>query len=313
MDRKQRLYNRNVYATFGESSPYKQAGFAFSATPFASFVVSILFLFTLAFLGLGEDFTNSDVYKYAVFLLPQLSTAIVLGVCLFWTKRTAKELVKSQNCHFKYYIWAIVLQIGLFTLSWLNGVFLSLLGEVGYESPEIQLPSLNGFGIVGVLFVIAVLPAVFEEILFRGVLFNGLKCFGRVGSVLLCGALFSLFHQNPAQTPYQFLCGVAYALVALKSGSVLPTIVAHFFNNALIIVLTYALGADWQPTGLILKVVFILSFVCLIAATSYFLKKEKTENPMPKNKQNQKEFWRYAVIGIVFCAVSWLSVFFTGL
>ena len=131
--------------------------------------------------------------------------------------------------------------------------------------------------------------------------------------MLLCGALFSLFHQNPAQTPYQFLCGVAYALVALKSGSVLPTIVAHFFNNALIIVLTYALGADWQPTGLVLKVVFILSFVCLIAATSYFLKKEKTENPMPKNKQNQKEFWRYAVIGIVFCAVSWLSVFFTGL
>ena len=63
MYRKDRMQNRNIYTTLGESSPYKQAGFAFTATPFVSFFVSFLFVLTLGFLGVGESFSQTDIHR----------------------------------------------------------------------------------------------------------------------------------------------------------------------------------------------------------------------------------------------------------
>ena len=50
------------------------------------------------------------------------------------------------------YLIAFLLQIGLLSLSELNGLFLQFLGKFGYEHTPIVLPSVEGFGFVGVLF-----------------------------------------------------------------------------------------------------------------------------------------------------------------
>ncbi|MFQ7079353.1 MAG: hypothetical protein ACLRSW_16265 [Christensenellaceae bacterium] len=50
----------------------------------------------------------------------------------------------------KYFLIAVLLQVGLFARG-LNGLFLNFLGRFGYKDDPILLPSLNGFGLVGVL------------------------------------------------------------------------------------------------------------------------------------------------------------------
>ena len=173
---------------------------------------------------------------------------------------------------------------------------------------------MDGFGFVGVLFVVALLPAVFEEILFRGVLLQGLESFGKAGSVLLCGALFALYHQNPAQTVYQFCCGAAFALVALKSGSVLPTVLSHFLNNAAILILTKAGVTEYSPPVFI--VIMTVSAVCLLLSLGYLLfmdKQEKTPMEKERAKVERKQFLLCALIGIAVCALSWGAVFVAGL
>ena len=45
-----------------------------------------------------------------------------------------------------------------------------------------------------------------EELFFRGILLRGMKKFGTVAAVFYGAALFSLYHQSPAQTAYQFIC-----------------------------------------------------------------------------------------------------------
>jgi hypothetical protein len=141
----------------------------------------------------------------------------------------------------------VLLQIGLFAFSELNTLFLEFLEGFGYTPDEIRLPSINGWGFIGALIAVALLPAVFEEILFRGVLLGGMKQFGEVKAALLCGALFALYHQNPPQTVYQFICGTAFAFIAMRSGSILPTVLSHFLNNAFILCL-YAFNVQTFPT-----------------------------------------------------------------
>ena len=160
---------------------------------------------------------------------------------------------------------AVVLQFGLFSLGEVNAWFLETLGKIGYAEQEVIVPSMDGFGFVCVLFTIAVLPAVFEELMCREFLLNGLKSFGTVFAVLVSGALFALYHQKPEQTIYQFCCGMAFALVAIKSNSVVPTMVSHFLNNAFILTVE---KFGWQ----IINTPFLIgSAICLIGSLIAYL------------------------------------------
>lgn len=302
---------RNI-KLLGEPTQASASGIAFSLAAVLPTILSVIFLLAV---GAG-DYTQTDWFLYVSYLLPQAAFAITAIWFLFYTKTPIKSVVKSQKCKPRYFLLALLLQVGLLFLSELNALFLQFLGNFGYEDAGITLPSMDGFGFVGVLLVVAVAPAVCEEILFRGVLLNGLKSFGKVGSVLLCGALFALYHQNPAQTLYQFCCGVAFALIAVHSGSVLPTVLAHFFNNAFILFLTkFGVESFIAP---VFALIILISPICLIASLVWifaFDKKKDGENEQPTtlDKSERKRFFIYASVGLAICVLTWVAVFVSGL
>jgi membrane protease YdiL (CAAX protease family) len=184
-----------------------------------------------------KGYEQQDWYLYFAYILPQIAFAVVALIALRYQKRSVLQTAKNQTCKIKYLFMALLLQIGLFSLSELNTLFMQFLQSFGYTPQEIFLPSMDGMGFVGTLIAVALLPAIFEELFFRGVLLEGLKPLGETSAALICGALFALYHQNPPQTVYQFCCGTAFAFVALRSESILPTALAHFLNNAVILVL----------------------------------------------------------------------------
>ncbi len=312
---------RTPTGLLGNPTPAKAAGLTFSLAVVLPLVLAIIFAVTIALTGAANgEYEKADWYLYANFLLSQTSFALAALACLFYTKTPIKRAVRSLKCRPKYILLGITMQIGLFCLSELNTLFLQLLGNIGYVSAEIRLPSMDGFGIVGVLFVVGVLPAIFEEVLFRGILLNGLKSFRPVYAVLLCGGLFALFHQNPAQTLYQFCCGAAFALVALKAGSILPTVLAHFFNNALILILQ-KFGINTFPLPVFLAIM-ITSALCLAGTLAYLLvfdKKGETVNETGNKtvneeiKREKKRFFITASVGIAVCALTWLGVLIAGI
>lgn len=296
-------------AFLGEPTKARLAGEVFTASTLLLLVCSLVF--SLAVVG-NDAFLSSDGYLYCSFILPQLCFAFALAFVYLRAKPQIRTLLTSQKCAGKYFVIAILLQIGLFGLSEVNALFLEWLGGFGYVDGGIRLPSLDGFGFVGVLFVVAVLPALFEETVFRGVLLNGLRTFGTLGAVLLSGALFALYHQNPAQTLYQFCCGAVFAFVAIRSGSILPTVVSHFINNAVVLCLTKFGVTAISGTAQI--VVYIVAFISLVVAFTWLFvfdkqPKKKTETV----KGEKKDFFLRALIGVLVCAVSWLSVLFTGI
>ncbi len=306
-----------IFNRLGERTREKAAGLSFSLAAVLPTFLSLIFLVVISALGLTkEGYQNSDWFLYASYLLPQISFIIVAAAFFRFLKLSPKAVLKKQKCSIKYYILAIVLQIGLLCLSELNVWFLKLLGNFGYQDAGILLPSMDGVGFFGVFFVVAILAPVLEETLFRGMILSGLKPFGITGAALFCGALFALYHQNPSQTIYQFCCGAAFALVALKSGSTLPTVLSHFLNNAAILILTKFRISQFSTPVFI--VVVAVSAICLIGSLTYLLfvdGKSNGEKAEPKttDKSKKKNFLLFAAVGIFICAVSWIGVFVSGL
>ena len=313
MEKKHNGKNGGLTSLIGASTPAKASGLTYSLAAILWGVVALLFLLFIIVSGLGkEGYKERDWYLYCSYLLVPFTFLLVAMFVLRWSGQSIGAEIRAQACPARYFVIAIILQIGLLCLGHLNDLFLEWLKRFGYEDTPITLPSMDGFGFVGVLITIAVLPAIFEELIFRGLLLKGMKTFGTVGAVLLNGALFALYHQNPAQTMYQFCCGCAFAFVAIRAGSILPTVVSHFINNALIVTLTKYGLADLQ--GGVLITVVIVSILCLIASLVwlFFFDKGKNEPRREEDKTEIKRFFLYASVGIAMYALTWISVLLTG-
>jgi len=89
------------------------------------------------------------------------------------------------------------------------------------------------------LAMFALLPAVCEEILFRGVLARSL---GRrlpiAVAAAISAAVFAGYHLSLVQALPTFTLGLVLALIAIRADSVVPAMVAHAINNAVAIAMS---------------------------------------------------------------------------
>jgi membrane protease YdiL (CAAX protease family) len=89
------------------------------------------------------------------------------------------------------------------------------------------------------LAVLALVPALCEEILVRGAIARGLRPrLGLFGAALLSSIYFAALHGSLARLPITFLLGIVLAVATLRSGSLVPAILIHAGNNAAAVLLT---------------------------------------------------------------------------
>jgi sodium transport system permease protein len=86
------------------------------------------------------------------------------------------------------------------------------------------------------LLVLGVLPALCEELAFRGFILTGLlRAFRPWTAILLSAFLFAVHQMNVFQFAPHFLLGIVLGLLRARSGSVLPAMLFHLVYNLLII------------------------------------------------------------------------------
>jgi sodium transport system permease protein len=93
--------------------------------------------------------------------------------------------------------------------------------------------------LVGAIALFAVMPAVCEEILFRGVLARSLGNSLPLGLAAgISAVVFSAYHLSLVQALPTLTLGLMLGLVAIRADSALPSIAAHACNNALAIAMS---------------------------------------------------------------------------
>jgi sodium transport system permease protein len=93
---------------------------------------------------------------------------------------------------------------------------------------------LNQAGIWQLLIVIAVLPAICEELAFRGFILSGFRHIGRKWrAIVITAFFFGVVHGIIQQSLLACLLGVVLGFLAVQSGSILPCIVFHLTHNSL--------------------------------------------------------------------------------
>ena len=106
----------------------------------------------------------------------------------------------------------------------LTSLLLNSLGASAAANPDGSLAEM--------LLLHALLPSVLEEMLFRYMPLKVLYRYSPRATVLVSSLLFAFIHLDLYKMPYAFIAGIVLALVDVMTGSILPSLVIHFINNA---------------------------------------------------------------------------------
>ena len=289
----------------------KIGGTAFTLSSVISILASFIFSLMLVAIASSKNIDADAISKNtAVILISFLIGTVVcvstIAICTIKFKLNLKPLyapTKSKN-NVLVYVCTLLIAVGvIFGLSELNVYFLEFLNSLGLTPSSPSLPEFSVVNFILVIICVCLLPAIFEETLFRGIITYSLKGAGEVFAILVSGALFAFFHMNPAQTLYQFVFGGLFAFIALRAGNLLPVIIAHFLNNLFVVVNYYFLNINFVgTTKIVVTVVAILMLITGVSVMAIFVKTESKKEPI-----NKLDFVKKALIGIVVCVAMWLT------
>ena len=98
------------------------------------------------------------------------------------------------------------------------------------DEPLANMIALPSFALA--LLSIAIVPALTEEVLFRGVLARALGTrFVPAVAIVISAIAFAAFHVSLARFVPTFTLGLVYGFLALRARSALPSMIAHGVNN----------------------------------------------------------------------------------
>lgn len=81
------------------------------------------------------------------------------------------------------------------------------------------------------MLLIALLPCIFEESVYRGLFYNEYRKAAPIAGIILSALLFGLMHGNLNQFCYAFLMGIIFALIIEATDSILASMIMHFIIN----------------------------------------------------------------------------------
>lgn len=121
------------------------------------------------------------------------------------------------------------------------------------------------------LLYVAVFPAIFEEIAFRGVILQPLRKYGDWFAIGVSSVIFGLVHGNMTQMPFAIIAGIALGYTFVVTGSIWPSVIIHLFNNSLALVYSTVLTQLPEETAMIFSAVCVYGIIAvgIVAFAAY--------------------------------------------
>jgi membrane protease YdiL (CAAX protease family) len=165
-------------------------------------------------------------------------------------------------------------------VAWLNTLIPlpSFLLEIERQQTEMIEGFLKSdFNVALAIFHVAMVPAICEEILYRGFALNLLRRTKAAWTaILITGIIFGFYHLRLSQVIPLAMIGIFLGWITVKSGSLIPAMVAHFVNHAFSVLLVKFMPesplADSNPE--MPPIWLALGSIVLVYVVLYYLKRQ---------------------------------------
>lgn len=234
-----------------------------------------------------KPFLHNQMWE--ALLLTQFAFLIIpLIVYLVVTKKSPIKTLRLKPLKIKNLLYVGLIALLVYPLA----SFLGLLTNLFFHNNVNDvLQKMDSLPLWALILVVALTPAICEELTVRGVILSGYKKIGINGSAIITGFMFAVLHLNPSQFLYTFALGVILAYLVSVTGSIFSSMICHFIFNGISSVLAWNLaktGIKSQDISSMSKVIRIsvlsVDFVFATAATIgivyiiLHLKKQNHEN-----------------------------------
>jgi sodium transport system permease protein len=205
----------------------------------SQFVIGVFILVLLLFYYLGTPWQTKDLIMgliktevllvlLPVLLIYKLSRANIKKAARLQATKPVNYLLTIAAAPFGFFLAAFSMQI-------VN--FLYPLPDSYLEGMQ-KLMQLHELPIWQSLLLIAVLPGICEEMLFRGYVIRGFEKSGTWKAILISGVLFGLFHLDFFRLLPAALMGIWLGYLLIKTRSIFITMLAHILHNSSTLVLS---------------------------------------------------------------------------
>ncbi|MDQ0150332.1 CPBP family intramembrane glutamic endopeptidase [Eubacterium multiforme] len=205
-----------------------------------------------------------------IFTLFMIAAIINFFVYILMFRNKNKNLFK--RCKFNRinirYIPKLILVIIGMTLT--SVALVSEFGDIFNSYNVVQQAIIQSYNSIISMFSIIVVLPIFEEILFRGLVFYELReRFSVIATVIIQALIFGIWHLNPLQAVYTFFAGIIFGVILVFTNSIWGSIIAHIIYNLLgslcIPALIYFLGdsVDIYMYIIVGIILFILGIILM--------------------------------------------------
>lgn len=212
-----------------------------------------------------------SIYYTASALPYFLALAVPALVFLCIQRQPWDDLLLFRRGKLSTSLLFVVAGVGLCLLANYPASLIGMLEESFGFDPSISYGPISADPAVMALYFvdIAVVPALSEELMFRGVLLGSLRRYGDGFAVAGSAILFGLWHGNFTQFAFAFLCGLVMGLAVIKCRTLWVSILIHFLNNGIscglsLAGLFYDAAAIDSLYAILMPVILVLALLALI-------------------------------------------------
>jgi len=189
-------------------------------------------------LGIFQVLFNLSDNSLVVGVLTALTSIISFGIVIFIgfrkTKRKFNEVFKFNRVSAFLWVAIIVFMTGLVIVTSETDNLLNYILPMPEMFRNLFETLMAKQAFIIAIFVIGIIPALTEELFFRGLILDGLKNnYSKRKAIIISALLFGIIHLNPWQFYGAFIIGLISAWICIETNSILLSIYMHFFNNVL--------------------------------------------------------------------------------
>lgn len=216
-------------------------------------------------------------FKYGLFgaLSNQVILLVISMFYIIYTKCNIKNTLSLRKPKVLSIIASIILWLGTFILINLISIPLQRLMPESAQNLEVINNLMEGHSTLSLIIVVALIPAIVEELFFRGFVFSAAKeKFNKIPAIIFVSLIFGLYHMSFIKMFTVGILGAALAISVYYSKSIATSMIMHFLNNAVAVVISvygntlvekipFVLSNDINIVNIIIYFIFSIIFIAL--------------------------------------------------